>query len=294
MKNYERRDFEPLKVTEILEFAKANPWKPFWTEELMHRFLTVLCSSPIQVFDFHENNRRVATGVLLDNIQNKGNNAALEILGIDSTVDSEFLIEKMLKMSKVVLLKQFDGVEITFHHKLKYVSELAKRQDLHPYYQSFEMLHPSVSEVADVPGDDISTATRNDDRELYQVLLRSFEDNIDTSIPRFEDWLEGREQSDSRQTFLTKKSGQITGFLNLVGVTHPVPEIRTIGVLPEHRGQGLGARLINHALGYLKQRGSKVCALTVTVQNERALNLYRKQGFREVDRLEVYRWSRPK
>jgi ribosomal protein S18 acetylase RimI-like enzyme len=55
--------------------------------------------------------------------------------------------------------------------------------------------------------------------------------------------------------------------------------IQNIGVVPEHRGRGLGTQLILRALHGFRQAGLRRVYLEVTAQNEAAIRLYRRIGF---------------
>ena len=141
------------------------------------------------------------------------------------------------------------------------------------------------------PPDKFELSSECDEQELYSVLNQSFQENIDTSIPGFEIWRANRRRAIDSRTYLAKKNGRILGFLNMTSPADETPEIRTVGVLPEARGKGLGKKLILRALADLASHGFQECALTVAVQNRNALNLYRNLGFREVDHFNVYCWK---
>jgi ribosomal protein S18 acetylase RimI-like enzyme len=51
-------------------------------------------------------------------------------------------------------------------------------------------------------------------------------------------------------------------------------------VRPEHRRRGIGAALIRQAETWARNRGDRAIGLQVFAQNEPALNLYRKLGYR--------------
>jgi mycothiol synthase len=59
-----------------------------------------------------------------------------------------------------------------------------------------------------------------------------------------------------------------------------VGRIYMIGVVPEHRGGGLGGLVLTAGLSYLKGRGIEVAELTVDGENVEALALYNSVGFR--------------
>ncbi len=58
--------------------------------------------------------------------------------------------------------------------------------------------------------------------------------------------------------------------------------IQNLGVIPGHRGAGLGRALLLKSLEGFWQAGYAVASLEVTAQNVLALDLYRKLGFRRV------------
>lgn len=56
--------------------------------------------------------------------------------------------------------------------------------------------------------------------------------------------------------------------------------IQNVGVVPEHRGRGLGAALVQQAMLAFREYGLRRASLEVTVQNDRAVDLYHRLGFR--------------
>jgi len=56
--------------------------------------------------------------------------------------------------------------------------------------------------------------------------------------------------------------------------------IQNLGVLPQHRGRGLGKALLMKALYGFRNAGLGRAFLEVTAQNESAIRLYRQLGFR--------------
>jgi mycothiol synthase len=56
-------------------------------------------------------------------------------------------------------------------------------------------------------------------------------------------------------------------------------EIGIVGLLPEWRGRGLGRQLLRWGIGYLRSVGLSKIELSVEARNERALGLYRQEGF---------------
>lgn len=61
--------------------------------------------------------------------------------------------------------------------------------------------------------------------------------------------------------------------------------IQNVGIIPAHRGRGLGSALIAAALHGFQQAGLTRAYLEVTVQNDRAVQLYKRIGFRRTKTL---------
>jgi ribosomal protein S18 acetylase RimI-like enzyme len=58
-----------------------------------------------------------------------------------------------------------------------------------------------------------------------------------------------------------------------------VPELRSVWVSPEARGQGLGDRLIGAVEAWARRSGATELRLAVIDGNEPAVALYRRHGF---------------
>jgi GNAT superfamily N-acetyltransferase len=58
--------------------------------------------------------------------------------------------------------------------------------------------------------------------------------------------------------------------------------VQNIGVLPEHRGRGIGTTMIQASILGLQQVGVTQVSLEVTAENQGAVKLYRRLGFRTV------------
>jgi len=61
---------------------------------------------------------------------------------------------------------------------------------------------------------------------------------------------------------------------------HGAGTIQNVGIVPGHRGLGLGTCLVERALAGFRGRGLRTASLEVTVDNARAVRLYQRLGFR--------------
>jgi len=63
------------------------------------------------------------------------------------------------------------------------------------------------------------------------------------------------------------------------GATEREGRISMLGTEPEHRGKGVGKRVLTAGLAHLNSKGARVIEVTVDSGNEAALALYRSAGF---------------
>jgi hypothetical protein len=75
------------------------------------------------------------------------------------------------------------------------------------------------------------------------------------------------------------------GTIQGIRVTHTHGAIQNVGITPGHRGRGLGTALIAAALTGFQQAGLTRAYLEVTAQNDRAVQLYKRIGFRRMKTL---------
>jgi ribosomal protein S18 acetylase RimI-like enzyme len=271
----------------IMKFAQEHPWRPVWPEDMKRRFLTNLVSSDDLILEVTDNDRLVAVGVLIDEIQNPGNQACLEVLGVEADGNEISRIEKLVHLAADRIPESKHGFQVTLHHSLLVSDEWFTRNRLEPYYETFEMVHKSPMEAAKISASGIEAVNDADLPELYSVLQESFKDSPDVSIPPFEQWKINRQANPSAFTWVLKDQGRITGFITLrrnLGCG----EIPTLGVLPAERKRGTGRLLLSYALNKLAVMGLSTCELTVATSNEKALGLYRSLGFQVVDHYRVF------
>jgi len=78
----------------------------------------------------------------------------------------------------------------------------------------------------------------------------------------------------------TPESLQWCGTIQGVADRHGVGMIQNVGVVPGHRGLGLGRCLVERAAAGFRMHGLRRISLEVTVDNSRAVRLYQRLGFR--------------
>ncbi len=62
----------------------------------------------------------------------------------------------------------------------------------------------------------------------------------------------------------------------------------SVAVLKEHRGKGVGTKLIQESLGEIRKQSGKECYLEVRITNQGAIDLYKRIGFKVTSTLHGY------
>ena len=84
--------------------------------------------------------------------------------------------------------------------------------------------------------------------------------------------------------YLAVSEGRVIGWCDVVRLTRPVHThagILGMGLLPEFRGKGLGTKLITTTMAAAHDSGIVRIELTVHANNQPAIALYKKVGFKE-------------
>jgi len=124
-----------------------------------------------------------------------------------------------------------------------------------------------------------------------QDFLHGLEPNVlpGNAAKKYLDFMFARCAETSGQVFVAEVENRVVGFICLWG---KVPSealdqkpaeyafISDLVVLSAYRGQGLGRTLLEHAEAYARRQGATALELEV-LPNNRALNLYRRHGFRD-------------
>ncbi len=83
-------------------------------------------------------------------------------------------------------------------------------------------------------------------------------------------------------------SGEMVAFAFVMANENGSAHLTTIGVAPEHRRRGLGQRLLSHIESALRERDLSTIMLEVRVGNDAAQELYRRNGYSVVQRVNKY------
>ncbi len=92
-------------------------------------------------------------------------------------------------------------------------------------------------------------------------------------------------------TWLISHSGVYVATVQGISDRDGIGSIQNLGVIPTHRGRGLGLALLLQALHGFRRHGLATATLEVTAQNDAAVRMYRHVGFRA--RKTFYRMLQP-
>jgi ribosomal protein S18 acetylase RimI-like enzyme len=86
---------------------------------------------------------------------------------------------------------------------------------------------------------------------------------------------------------VAEKEGEVVGYIysgvegsDYMALRGPAGVIYDIVVAPDHRGQGIGGRLLDATIAELKTRGAPRVVLSTAEKNEAAQRLFAREGFR--------------
>lgn len=96
-------------------------------------------------------------------------------------------------------------------------------------------------------------------------------------------------KSQSAHLFVMRDATQLLGYsLLLTRSNSKVWRLYSIAVAGAARGTGVGRKLLEHALEYAQNQGAAAVSLEVKVDNQAAIELYRRYQFEVVDVLHDY------
>ena len=106
------------------------------------------------------------------------------------------------------------------------------------------------------------------------LCFQGFEEELST--------LPGRYSEPSGTILLAERGGAIAGMVALRPWEKDIAEMKRLYVLPTHQGSGLGRKLVYAIIDAARKRGYKSIRLDTLPSMQRATDVYRKIGFREI------------
>ncbi len=120
-------------------------------------------------------------------------------------------------------------------------------------------------------------------QDLTRILMSAFgdtEDEVNTMI-------EFNVSNPSRHVFVAKKQGEVVGTVTAVEERDTL-WITALATNPSHQGQGIGSALLAFVQEEGFRKGSEEVMLDVEIDNDKALSVYEKAGFKPVLQVDYY------
>ena len=161
------------------------------------------------------------------------------------------------------------------------------------YFKRYRMEIDLLARIPPVPAlpEETAWVPWNDDLLTIHADLKAqcFADGIDRVVfPNLGDRhgclrlmreIRGKRGFRPEATWLLQKRGEYIGTIQGVAEPAGFGSIQNVGVLPAHRGRGLGAALVLQALHGFRRAGLAMGRLEVTADNAAAVRIYRRLGF---------------
>lgn len=107
-------------------------------------------------------------------------------------------------------------------------------------------------------------------------------------LPIMEEWRRKGVYNPRHKLMVAEDNGKVIGYINATTKTRPkIYEVTEVGfisdvyVLPEYRKQGVSKMLMEPVLRWLKSKKLKYVNLFAVTENEVALKVWKKYGFKE-------------
>lgn len=293
------------EIEKLITFVSKNFFEHQHVPAVLKRFFTNFVSSTEMIMEVLDpvTQELQAVAVLLDKVQNSQNTASLEILAISKYLKKEAtqeLIDLIIKETKIILPEHREGFEISFTDNHKPEENILKKHNLNFNYDVYKMAHTLLPNFIQDFIDEkipenfvIMEANNNRLSEVYELLCQSFRNNKEVSIPEKQLWINNRQNETNEIIYVVLSGSKKVAFSHLIfQENNEFAEINSLGVLPEFRGYNLGKKLILYSLEKIAERNINECRLTVALENEKALALYSKCGFKIKQKSSVFQYKK--
>lgn len=137
----------------------------------------------------------------------------------------------------------------------------------------------------------IREATTNDTKAWSQMRTELWPDTDDCHLAEIRAFF-NKESIDIEQVYIVEEDKEIVGFIELNirsfaegSRNSSVPYVEGWYIKPEHQGKGYGKKLMEQAESWALSLGYSELASDTEVDNELSINLHKKLGFKETERV---------
>ncbi len=97
------------------------------------------------------------------------------------------------------------------------------------------------------------------------------------------------DQVGPKRIWVAALGGQIVGFVSLIQDGQQA-EVEPIVISSEHRSQGIGQKLLNHAIKQAKQAGVICLSVKPVARNKDAISFFYDAGFKTLGHIQLFMW----
>jgi ribosomal protein S18 acetylase RimI-like enzyme len=99
-----------------------------------------------------------------------------------------------------------------------------------------------------------------------------------------------RSQQFHRSTIIVMKDNEVVGF-NVVTMNEDNARIGPVGIIPKYQRKGIMKAVLHESIKRLQEDGIKIASLETDKNNDSAINLYTKFGFKEQHTKQYFAWK---
>ena len=136
----------------------------------------------------------------------------------------------------------------------------------------------------------IRTLQANEGLLLKKLRLSALQESPDAFSPTYDEtsihdddyWMKSAQRiaaAPGFEIFIASYNGEPVGLVSGQVDKESIGHIGAMWANPDIRGKGIGRRLLDRVVTFLREDGCKTIELTVTETNNRAIQLYRRTGF---------------
>lgn len=263
----------PLR-SELIEWCSQFP--PHLATGDLQYFFDELVQDDRDIHEYHHYGQRSVVFVFLRRVRSRQGWVPLDLVAHVPQTAFEDPLRQSLERAQQELPEDARGVLLSLPYRYAHLGPWLESRGCFFSHESAHMVAPTLRHREAPAG--VEELGPPDYRAIYDLTIRAFADAPDLVIPDYEIWVKRRDHHATRSFGVRGPDGNLSGFCNLI-LHEAFVDLRTLGVAPEAQGQGIGERLLRHALFFSREAGKPNCELTVSVKNRKALSLYERVGF---------------
>lgn len=307
LRHYSSAELRPLLRREAAVWAERMSWDYHGSAEMILRYVD---SKILPGYAAIENGEIVGYAFFVY----EGNKGVIgDLFAYADDAERAHNIRERLLKHVLETMQQTPGIHRIeaqlLVHETGTLAEPFRRENFRSFpriFMELDLRHWEAPALLPQTGLEIRRWAEGDFQQAAQVITAAYAGHIDSQINdqyrsaagslRFLNNVvrfPGCGQFDPQASFtvLDRTSGQCVGLSLCSMVRSDVGHVTQVCVLPQYRSRRLGETLIVQCAKNLQSRGHSELSLTVTKANTRAVELYRRLGFKETKIFDAFVWE---